>query len=62
MEKSASNGRLSSEGLTVLPLDLLLDGAQGMVPNDIVDAFWKQQPDNVPCHSARDALTMLVIE
>jgi hypothetical protein len=42
MEKSASKGQLSSEGLTVLPFDLFLDCAQGMVPYGIVDESWKQ--------------------
>jgi hypothetical protein len=34
--------------LGVGPLDLFLDGAQGMVPNDVVHEFWKQEPYNFP--------------
>ena len=34
--------------MAVPPLDLFLDGAQGMIPHDVVHESWKQQPDT-PC-------------
>ena len=41
-------GRLASGGIVALPLDLLLDGAQGMVPRHVMHKFWKQRPDAAP--------------
>src|ERR1019366_5085761 len=57
-----SLGQLPSEGLVVVPLDLFLDGAQGMVPNDVVHKSWKQQPGTLPYNPTHEALAFLVVE
>ncbi len=44
---------LLSRSIVVHPLDFLLDGAQGVVPDDVVQESWKQHFDAIPQDAAR---------
>src|ERR1035441_3706722 len=49
-------------GAGVLPLDILFDGAQGMIPHHVVHESRKQHPGNSPQNPTRKAVAFFVVE